>query len=81
MDEILIKVGTALLSEYGAIALLLLAGLIYQTRELKYSRRNNDTLHGQILELATKQITAMKEFQTTLDKVLAIAQSRRPNGN
>lgn len=81
MDEIFIKVSQALVSEYGAITLLLLVGLIYQTRELKFSRKNNDTLHGQILELATKQITAMKEFQTTLDKVLAIAQSRRSNGN
>lgn len=81
MEDVLIKVGGILLSEYGAVALLLLAAVIYQTRELKGSRRNNDTLHGQILELATKQITAMKEFQTTLDKVLAIAQLRRPNGD
>ena len=57
-------------TEAGVVAISFLFGLIYQTRQLNASRKENKTLNEQILQLATSQIAANKEVQKVLEMVV-----------
>lgn len=67
-----------LLSEAGCIAVILLFTTCYQTKQLNKERTENKSLNANILNLATTQVSANKEVQLILEKVIdAVAADRQ----
>lgn len=57
-------------TENGIVGVLLSVAVLYQSKQLAGERSKNEKLNSLILQLATSQVSANKEIQAVLERLI-----------